>query len=141
MFGQGDVPTQALENAEELQSILDGSGEDEATISSANLLQRVALGNAEELLDRSAAELKTSPPKLVSGRVVSVTKGWDRRVLLDVDGRRGYLGSRHSRKRGFSFKKGEVLENLRVEADTGVWLILSVQTANVPETHEGQSED
>jgi len=110
VFGQGDVPSHATENAGELQELLDGG----------------------DLSAETKRWLALAPPpsdaQHVSGTVVAVTRSRERRVVLDVGGRRGYLGSRHSRRRGLELRVGAVLEDLVIEAEAGGALLLSVHT-------------
>eukprot|EP00435_Cladocopium_sp_Y103_P049736 s282_g15.t1 len=106
MFGQGDAPKQALENAWDLQGL--------------------KTPGASSHVNRSASSLAG---KVCSG--VVLRKGQDRTVLSvtleDSQSRTGYLGSRHSRRRGLKLRVGEVLEHLRVEAeDASGRLLLSV---------------
>lgn len=107
MFGQGDVTSHALENAAEMQELFDTGR---------------LLGSAKQWLDAPAA-----PPELLRGRVVDIARGWDQRWVVDLGaGRWGYLGGRHVRKRGLQLRIGAELVNLRVEADMGDYLELSV---------------
>ncbi|CAL1146040.1 unnamed protein product [Cladocopium goreaui] len=106
MFGQGDAPKQALENAWDLQDL--------------------KTPGASSHVNRSDSKLAG---KVCSG--VVLRKGQDRTVLSvtleDSQSRTGYLGSRHSRRRGLKLRVGEVLEHLRVEAeDASGRLLLSV---------------
>eukprot|EP00928_Gymnodinium_smaydae_P092123 TRINITY_DN75926_c0_g1_i1.p1 TRINITY_DN75926_c0_g1~~TRINITY_DN75926_c0_g1_i1.p1 ORF type:complete len:382 (+),score=77.99 TRINITY_DN75926_c0_g1_i1:65-1210(+) len=103
VFGQGDAPPQAFENAKNLRVILDGQ---------------------TELEDTSKDK---QPLEMVSGTVVaSITKGWNRHAILDVNGRKAYLGYRHLQKKGgVDLKVGTVLNNLHVEAEDAQCLYLS----------------
>ena len=109
MFGQGDAPKQALENAWDLQH-----------------LKTLKTRGASSHVNRSDSKLAG---KVCSG--VVLRKGQDRIVLSvtleDSQSRTGYLGSRHSRRRGLKLRVGEVLTHLRVEAeDASGRLLLSV---------------
>ena len=105
MFGQGDAPQQALGNAWEL-----------------NDLCRLSTEELQALPAKPSS--RSTAGKLVSG--VVLRRGKDRAVLVNVEGRVGYLGSRHSRRRGLDFRPGEVLKNLRVESEENGRLVLSV---------------
>lgn len=96
MFGQGDAPRQALENAWQMKELLQGDA-----VSSNPVLPAAHAISGE----------------LVSGVVLRVQHGRDRRVFVDVGGRLGFLGSRHTRRRGLDLRKGAVLKNLRVECE------------------------
>lgn len=105
VFGQGDAPPQAIENATKLHTIIES-------------------GATAPSPDELAEDKKTQ--EVVTGTVVaSVTRGWNRHAVVDVDGRRGYLGYRHLQKQGLDLKVGTVLEDLHVEADNGRCLFLS----------------
>eukprot|EP00931_Biecheleriopsis_adriatica_P109846 TRINITY_DN84115_c0_g1_i1.p1 TRINITY_DN84115_c0_g1~~TRINITY_DN84115_c0_g1_i1.p1 ORF type:complete len:454 (-),score=82.34 TRINITY_DN84115_c0_g1_i1:50-1411(-) len=116
MFGQGDVPSQAFSNARDLRHLLDGE-----------VLQ--GLQNAAPKADRSFRPDTTEAQEMLSGTVIGTAHGKDRRVMIDVGGRKGYLGLRHAKKRGLSFKRGATVSNLRVEAEEGEFLILSISNA------------
>eukprot|EP00927_Polykrikos_kofoidii_P016886 TRINITY_DN17665_c0_g1_i4.p1 TRINITY_DN17665_c0_g1~~TRINITY_DN17665_c0_g1_i4.p1 ORF type:complete len:451 (-),score=73.19 TRINITY_DN17665_c0_g1_i4:20-1372(-) len=113
MFGQGDVPPHAFESAAELQDILAGG---------------LCLSGPQRWLEEaSVATEDVVPPKIVSGTVIAISRDYEQSVIFDVGGRRGYLGKRHSRKRGLQFKIGNVIENLHVEGELDGWLVLSVR--------------
>eukprot|EP00928_Gymnodinium_smaydae_P053440 TRINITY_DN37427_c0_g1_i1.p1 TRINITY_DN37427_c0_g1~~TRINITY_DN37427_c0_g1_i1.p1 ORF type:complete len:377 (-),score=74.28 TRINITY_DN37427_c0_g1_i1:124-1143(-) len=103
VFGQGDAPPQAFDNAKKLRVMLDGEAETEEACK------------------------EEQPPELVSGTVMaSITKGWNRHAILDVNGRKAYLGYRHLQKKGgVDLKVGTVLNNLHVEAEDAQCLYLS----------------
>ena len=119
MFGQGDAPKQALGDAWELQ----------------DLLKDPTLPSAEE------------PRSCLVGQVLTgvvLRKEGDRTVLsVTLDGtiRTGFLGSRHSGRRGLKLRKGERLENLRVEAEDDLGrLLLSVCDIRGPKEGPDHSE-
>eukprot|EP00448_Togula_jolla_P031816 CAMPEP_0170639824 /NCGR_PEP_ID=MMETSP0224-20130122/39869_1 /TAXON_ID=285029 /ORGANISM="Togula jolla, Strain CCCM 725" /LENGTH=375 /DNA_ID=CAMNT_0010970233 /DNA_START=91 /DNA_END=1214 /DNA_ORIENTATION=+ len=129
MFGQADVPTHALSNGLELQEIL-RSGE--LVTPTQRWLGLPPANEGEEEV------VFSKPLQFVSGRVVEVNSHLDGRVLLNVGGRRGYLGSRHSAKRGLQLTVGTVLDDLCIEAESAGWLILSVhRDRNACEDAEG----
>lgn len=87
MFGQGDAPKQAFQDAWDLQALFGSTLTKEITL----------LGRAKD------------------------------RILVDVDGQLGYLGSRHSRLRGLDLRVGSVLD-LTVESEEKGRLIVSINS-------------
>ena len=106
MFGQGDAPKQALENAWDLQDLLTDHTCLTETVSDSKLFGKRCSG----VVLRKAADRTVLSVTLDGVSGVSYT---------------GYLGSRHSRRRGLKLRVGETLENLRVEAEDHGRLLLS----------------
>eukprot|EP00933_Yihiella_yeosuensis_P048342 TRINITY_DN44461_c0_g1_i1.p1 TRINITY_DN44461_c0_g1~~TRINITY_DN44461_c0_g1_i1.p1 ORF type:complete len:377 (-),score=63.23 TRINITY_DN44461_c0_g1_i1:71-1201(-) len=121
MFGQGDAPSQALQNARQMRFILEGK-------------------TMQETMEKTMlTEAADGQGKLLTGTICGFTRGWDRKVLVDVEGKKGYLGYRHLQKRGLRLQEGTVLRNLKVEAeDDKGWLILSVHSTD--QSQETQEE-